>query len=228
MKILLVEDDDSIALPLTKGLEREGYQVARVASGKDALSHAPHFELVLLDLGLPDLDGLEVCRRLRAESTVPIIVVSARGEELDRVLGLELGADDYLVKPFSARELVARIRALSRRLTPQAASTSGPAPIEESGPQTIGNLEIDRRTHKVRLDSSDLDLTPKEFALLALLAEDPGALRTRAEILDQVWDPNWYGPTKTLDVHVASLRKKLGDPSWIETVRGVGFRLRAD
>ena len=224
MNILLVEDDDSIAEPLRKGLEREGYTVHRVATGREALA-TTGAEMVLLDLGLPDIDGLDVCRRIRATSDVPIIVVSARGEEIDRVLGLELGADDYLVKPFSVRELVARIRAILRRTTTE--PTSAPS-SEEAAAQRIGELEIDRRTHRVRMGEVDLDLTPKEFALLALLAEDPGALRTRAEILDQVWDPNWYGPTKTLDVHVASLRKKLGDPSWIETVRGVGFRLRAD
>ena len=224
MNILLVEDDDSIAEPLRKGLEREGYSVHRVATGREALA-TTGAEMVLLDLGLPDIDGLDVCRRLRAASDVPIIVVSARGEEIDRVLGLELGADDYLTKPFSVRELVARIRAILRRTaTEPTSSPSSDDPIA----QRIGDLEIDRRTHRVRLEETDLDLTPKEFALLALLAEDPGALRTRAEILDQVWDPNWYGPTKTLDVHVASLRKKLGDPSWIETVRGVGFRLRAE
>ncbi len=224
MNILLVEDDDSIAEPLRKGLEREGYTVHRVATGREALA-TTGAEMVLLDLGLPDIDGLDVCRRIRASSDVPIIVVSARGEEIDRVLGLELGADDYLTKPFSVRELVARIRAILRRTVTEPTSTPS---SDESGSQRIGDLEIDRRTHRVRLVEEDLDLTPKEFALLALLAEDPGALRTRAEILDQVWDPNWYGPTKTLDVHVASLRKKLGDPSWIETVRGVGFRLRAD
>ena len=231
MNILLVEDDDSIAEPLRKGLEREGYTVHRVATGREALA-TTGAEMVLLDLGLPDIDGLDVCRRLRASSSVPIIVVSARGEEIDRVLGLELGADDYLTKPFSVRELVARIRAILRRTAsdaPSSAPSGGAAGSgDDSGAQRIGALEIDRRTHRVRLGEDDLDLTPKEFSLLALLAEDPGALRTRAEILDQVWDPNWYGPTKTLDVHVASLRKKLGDPGWIETVRGVGFRLRAE
>jgi len=227
VNILLVEDDDSIAEPLRKGLEREGYTVHRVATGREALA-TTGAEMVLLDLGLPDIDGLDVCRRIRATSDVPIIVVSARGEEIDRVLGLELGADDYLTKPFSVRELVARIRAILRRTTSEPTGGGAAPTADDPGAQRIGVLEIDRRTHRVRMEEADLDLTPKEFALLALLAEDPGALRTRAEILDQVWDPNWYGPTKTLDVHVASLRKKLGDPSWIETVRGVGFRLRAD
>jgi DNA-binding response OmpR family regulator len=222
VRILLVEDDDGIALPLVKGLEREGYEVDRVATGAGALAHEGT-DLVLLDLRLPDLDGFEVCRRLRASSTVPIIVVSARGEEADRVIGLELGADDYLVKPFGLRELVARIRAVTRR----AGSAATDAPAVE-GSQRLGELEIDRRTHKVLVGGEPVDLTPKEFALLALLAEDAGAVRTRGEILDQVWDPHWYGPTKTLDVHVASLRKKLGDPGIIETVRGVGFRVRDD
>ena len=223
VRILLVEDDDGIALPLVKGLEREGYEVDRVATGGGALAHEGA-DLVLLDLRLPDLDGFEVCRRLRAASTVPIIVVSARGEEADRVIGLELGADDYLVKPFGLRELVARVRAVTRRT----ASAAADAPPAVEGSQRLGELEIDRRTHKVLVGGEPVDLTPKEFALLALLAEDAGAVRTRGEILDQVWDPHWYGPTKTLDVHVASLRKKLGDPGIIETVRGVGFRVRDD
>jgi DNA-binding response OmpR family regulator len=172
---------------------------------------------VLLDLRLPDVDGFEVCRRIRAVADVPIIVVSARGEEVDRVLGLELGADDYVVKPFGFRELLARIRAVTRRTQsrPAAAATI-----------TVGPLTIDRRTRTVTVDGEDVALTQKEFDLLALLAEDPGAVRPRMQILEEVWDPHWYGPTKTLDVHVATLRKKLGRPEWIETVRGVGFRLR--
>jgi DNA-binding response OmpR family regulator len=174
--------------------------------------------MVLLDLGLPDTDGFEVCRRLRERSDLPILVISARGEEVDRVIGLELGADDYLVKPFGFRELVARIRAISRRAV-------NAVDEQRENVQRFEGLEIDRRTRRVRVDAIEIALTPKEFDLLALLAEDPGAVLTRQEILDQVWDPHWYGPTKTLDVHVASLRKKLGDPSWIETVRGVGLRM---
>jgi two-component system response regulator RegX3 len=217
--LLLVEDDDGIAAPLVKGLEREGFDVDRVTNGAGALAHEGA-DLVLLDLRLPDIDGFEVCRRLRAESSVPIIVISSRGEEADRVIGLELGADDYLVKPFGVRELVARIRAVTRR-------TSGARSVTAAdGVVRLGALEVDRRTHRVTVDDRPVDLTPKEFALLALLAEDAGAVRTRGEIIDQVWDPHWYGPTKTLDVHVASLRRKLGDAGWIETVRGVGFRLR--
>jgi DNA-binding response OmpR family regulator len=216
VRVLVVEDDDGIAAPLVKGLERAGLEVTHVHSGQEAL-RAPEPDVVLLDLGLPDIDGYEVCRTLRARSDVPIIVVTARGEEVDRVVGLELGADDYVVKPFGLRELVARIRAVMRRVSPTAESRLAPI--------TAGALEIDVRTHRVAVDGRPVDLTPKEFDLLLMLAEDPGAVQTRSAILDHVWDPHWYGPTKTLDVHVASLRKKLGDSSWIETVRGVGYRL---
>ncbi len=177
---------------------------------------ATGYHVVLLDLGLPDVDGFEVCRRLRAASHVPIIVVTARGDEVDRVVGLELGADDYIVKPFGFRELVARIRAVTRR-----SQTRG----DEEGPSAIGPLTVDRKTHRVALDGDELSLTPKEFDVLALLATEPGTVFTRNHILEEVWDAHWYGPTKTLDVHVAALRKKLGEPAWIETVRGVGFRL---
>jgi DNA-binding response OmpR family regulator len=173
-------------------------------------------DVVLLDLGLPDVDGFELCRELRARSEVPIIVVTARGDEIDRVVGLELGADDYVVKPFGLRELVARIRAVTRRSAVRVESPPTPAPRR---------LVVDRRTRRVTLDGALLALTPKEFDLLALLAGDPGAVCSRQEIIDRVWDPHWYGPTKTLDVHIGSLRRKLGDPRWIETVRGVGYRL---
>jgi two-component system, OmpR family, response regulator RegX3 len=213
--VLVVEDDDAIAAPLAAGLEREGFSVSRAATGAAALE-ADGVEVVLLDLGLPDLDGFELCRRLRARSDVPILVISARGDEVDRVIGLELGADDYLVKPFGFRELVARIRAVTRRTT----ATPDPAL-----PQQIGDLEIDRRTRRVRMAGAEVALTPKEFDLLACLAEEPGTVVTRQDLLNEVWDPHWYGPTRTIDVHVASVRKKLGDPRWVETVRSVGFRL---
>lgn len=222
MLVLIVEDDDSIAAPLAKGLGREGFEVERLTRGELVLSRvaepASAPDVVLLDLGLPDVDGFEVCRRLRSESDVPIIVVTARSEEVDRVIGLELGADDYIVKPFGFRELLARIRAVTRRRSPR------PADV---GTVRVGSLTLDARTRSVTVGDRELALTPKEFDLLAFLAEDPGAVWSRGRILEAVWDPHWYGPTKTLDVHVASLRKKLGDPSWIETVRGVGFRLRA-
>jgi two-component system, OmpR family, response regulator RegX3 len=216
-RVLVVEDDDAIAEPLTQGLQREGYVVTRVATGTDALEQSD-VDLVLLDLGLPDLDGYEVCRRMRARAPTPIIVITARGDEVDRVVGLELGADDYVVKPFGYRELVARIRAVTRRTTM----------VESVAVQNVGTIVIDRRTRKVWNEDTEVALAPKEFDLLALLAEDAGAVVSRQQILEQVWDPHWYGPTKTLDVHVAALRKKLGRPQLIETVRGVGFRLAVE
>ncbi len=218
MRVLVVEDDASIAEPLTSGLERQGYVVQWVATGADALN-APEPDLILLDLGLPDLDGQVVCRRLRERSNVPIIVVTARSDEIDRVTLLDLGADDYIVKPFGFRELTARIRAVTRRASP--ATGSG----EPTSVLAVGPVTVDRRTRRVTVDGTEVTLTPKEFDLLAYLAEDPGAVRTRDQILRAVWDTNWWGSTKTLDVHVASLRKKLGDPDLIETVRGVGYRL---
>ncbi len=216
MQILIVEDDDAIAKPLAAGLEREGFDVIRVSNGEDALGAALP-DLVLLDLRLPGMDGTEVCRRLRARSDVPIIVVTAKGEEVDRVVGLELGADDYIVKPFGFRELLARIRAVMRRARPG----TDRAQIH------VGSLEIDVRGRKATIEDDPLNLTTKEFDLLALLASEPGDVVSRQRILREVWDTEWFGPTKTVDVHVASLRKKLGDPGWIETVRGIGLRLVA-
>jgi two-component system, OmpR family, response regulator RegX3 len=216
MHILVVEDEDAIADPLVVGLRREGYDVSRVATGEGALE-APSAYLVLLDLRLPDLDGLDVCRRLRERSRVPIIVLTARGEEADRVVGLELGADDYVVKPYGLRELIARIRAVMRRT----------ASVDNAGgPMRVGDLDVDERARRATLAGRELELTPKEFDLLAALARDPGAALTRRRLLAEVWDTSWYGSSKTIDVHVAALRRKLGDPGWIETVRGVGFRLR--
>jgi two-component system response regulator RegX3 len=214
LRVLVVEDDDAISEPLAAGLRREGFDVNLVRTAAGAIA-APPADLVLLDLGLPDARGFEVCKLLRARSSIPIIIVTARDDETDRVVGLELGADDYVVKPFGFRELVARIRAVSRR---SASPTMAPAP------QLLGELEIDRRSHRVTLAGEEVALTPKEFDLLALLALDPGAMVSRREILAEVWDPHWYGTSKTVDVHIASLRKKLGDPAWIETIKGVGFR----
>ncbi|CAB5023096.1 unannotated protein [freshwater metagenome] len=218
MDILIVEDDDSIAEPLERGLAREGFNTLRVSTGAAALASAP-VDVVLLDLGLPDMDGGDVCKAIRLVSQVPIIVVSARGEEIDRVLLLEMGADDYLVKPFGFHELVARIGAITRRSGGFVHATVG------SEITVIGEMELDRRSHRVSVSGDQVVLTPKEFELLAMLATDPGRVFTRTEIFDEVWDPHWYGPTKTLDVHVAAVRKKLGDPGWIETVRGIGFRI---
>ncbi|MET8761938.1 response regulator transcription factor [Lentzea sp. NPDC004782] len=219
MRILIIEDDDRIALPLAEGLRRYGFDVDRVSTGAAALAAAP-VDMVLLDLGLPDVDGIDLCRHLRASSDVPIIMITARGEEADRVVGLELGADDYLAKPFSLRELVARIRAVTRRAVPATQLVTTPDTAQRLGP-----LVIDRRTRQVHLHGEPVELAPKQFDLLALLADDPGAVCSRQQILDTVWDPHFFGPTKTLDVHVAAVRRKLGDPAWIETLRGVGFRL---
>ena len=222
MRILLVEDDKSIASTVVEGLSAQGFQVTHVGTGGAALTAAEH-DMVLLDLGLPDMDGRDVCRELRSRTKAPIIMLTARAEEFDRVLGLELGADDYVTKPFSFRELVARIRAVARR------SASEPGPADDTGgvqaAQVIGPLKLDRRTRRVFLDGTEVQLTAKEFDLLAFLANDIGAVHTRTEILENVWDAHWYGPTKTVDAHVASLRKKLGGHEWIQAVRGVGFRL---
>jgi DNA-binding response OmpR family regulator len=217
MRVLIVEDEDAIAEPLASGLGREGFEVERVATGRAALEARPA-DVVLLDLRLPDIDGYTVCRELRAIlPDVAIIMVTAKGEEIDRVLGLELGADDYIVKPFGFRELVARIRAVTRRST-------APRPDEHRA-LVAGPLTVDLRTRRVHLDGQEIELTPKEFDLLALLTTDPGAVISRQRILEELWDTHWYGPTKTIDVHVASIRRKLGDPAWVETVRGIGFRL---
>ena len=217
MRVLIVEDEDAIAEPLAAGLRREGHEVSRVASGRAALE-APEPDLVLLDLRLPDLDGYEVCGQLRARSSVPIIMVTARGEEVDRVVGLELGADDYIVKPFGFRELLARMRAVMRRAENR---------MEGRRSFAAGELEVDVRSRSASLGPRELALTPKEFDLLALLASDSGAVFDRQRILQEVWGTSWQGAAgKTIDVHVASLRKKLGDPAWIETLRGVGLRLR--
>jgi DNA-binding response OmpR family regulator len=217
MHLLVVEDEDAIAAPLVEGLRHEGFEVTRAATGKEALA-APPVDLVLLDLRLPDIDGFAVCRELRARSDVPIIMVTAKGEEIDRVVGLELGADDYVVKPVGLRELVARIRAVTRR---------GRAQRHGHETLAVGALEVDIPARRASLAGRELALTVKEFDLLALLASHPDVVVGRPEILREVWGTTWYGSSKTVDVHVASLRKKLGDPTLIETVRGVGLRLRA-
>jgi two-component system response regulator RegX3 len=182
-------------------------------------SHSP--DLVLLDLGLPDGSGLDVCRELRSRSAVPIIMVTARGEETDRIVGLEVGADDYVVKPFSAREVVARIRAVLRR-------TAAPAPTPLGEVVELGAVRVDRARRSATLGGEQLELSRKEFDLLQLLVDNAGTVVKRKRLIDEVWDTNWFGSTKTLDVHVSALRKKLGDdpstPRYIHTVRGVGFR----
>ena len=210
--VLIVEDDLGIAAQLVRALSRGGYQVDHVVTGREAL-HRPDADVVLLDLELPDTDGVAVCRALRQRSDAAIIVVTAYGEESDRIVALDAGADDYLVKPFGLGELLARIRAALRRARP--------------GGEVIrhGPLAVDVRTRKVTVADEEIALTPKEFDILECLAIDPGRVRSRQEILEAAWDSNWYGPTKVLDVHVAALRKKLGVPGLIETVYGRGFRL---
>jgi DNA-binding response OmpR family regulator len=230
VNVLIVEDDDAISATLGDGLESAGHDTYVASTGRAAIeAHASRrFDVILLDLGLPDLDGRDVFRELRSIRDIPVIMVTARSEEFDRVLGLELGADDYITKPFSLRELLARLRAVTRRISMDT-STSTQSTVEDVDNPTItvGPLNIDRRTHRVLLSGSELTVTPKEFDLLVFLAEDPGAVRTRTDIVESVWDAHWYGPTKTVDAHVASLRKKLGDHRWIVSVRGVGFRLEA-
>nr|WP_203690154.1 response regulator transcription factor [Streptomyces sp. SID12488] len=213
----MVEDDEPVAQSLRRGLLRYGFEVAWVSTGGAALSHTEPYDVVLLDLGLPDTDGLDVCKALRARGDVPIIVISARSDETDRVVGLELGADDYVSKPFGVREVIARIRAVMRRVQPR---------DRAAGPDRYGTrLTIDRKAARVRLDGDEVALAPKEYDLLAFLTEEPGALMSREQIMEAVWDANWFGPTKTLDVHVAALRRKLTGAIAIEAVRGVGFRL---
>ena len=215
--ILLVEDEESITTPLAEALERDGFHTEVVHTVADGLErgHTLRPDLVLLDIGLPDGSGLDVCRGLRAASSVPIIILSARGEEADRVVGLELGADDYVVKPFSAREVIARVRAVLRR--------SAAPPTAPAGPIEIGRVRLDPARRTVTFDGEDVDVARKEFDLLALLMQEAGTVVPRERLIDEVWDVNWFGSTKTLDVHVGALRKKL-DPGYIHTVRGVGFR----
>jgi DNA-binding response OmpR family regulator len=220
MHVLLVEDDASVAAGVIDGLGT-GFLVTHVTSGSEALAALAqgNVEIVLLDLGLPDMDGTDVCRQIRATSNVPVIVVSARGDEIDRVLSLEMGADDYVVKPFGMRELVARIRAVSRRTS---SGTESVAPIESV--RELFGLLIDTRAQRIELNGSEVHLTPKEFELVVYLSNDPGAVYRRQDILHDVWETNWYGTSKTLDAHIAAIRKKFGSASWIESVRGVGFR----
>jgi two-component system, OmpR family, response regulator RegX3 len=222
--ILLVEDETAITEPLAEALEREGFSARVAGTVAEALqmagSQAP--DLVLLDIGLPDGSGLDVCRRLRETSDVPVIMLTARGSEADRVAGLELGADDYVVKPFSAREVTARVRAVLRR----ASGGGGTGQAIE-----IGSLRLDADRHSAALDGEELELSRKEFGLLQALMERAGTVVTRQALIEEVWDMNWFGSTKTLDVHMSGLRKKLGDdaadPRYIHTVRGVGFRFAA-
>jgi DNA-binding response OmpR family regulator len=215
MRVLLVEDDNSFADALSTALRRHGHDVVRAESGEQALA-APVSDLVLLDLGLPDIDGIQVLRRIRERSQVGVIAITARGEESQRVLGLRNGADDYLVKPFGMAELSARMDAVRRRT----GSVTPPGQRLQLGP-----IEIDLSERTVFCEATAVTLTRKEFDLLAALVRAGGAVLTREDILTQVWQTSWHGVTRTLEVHVASLRAKLGAPELIQTVRGVGYRL---
>jgi DNA-binding response OmpR family regulator len=223
-RVLLVEDEPSISEPLADHLRREGFEPDVAGSLADARTAfaAREPDIVLLDVMLPDGDGRDLCRELRARSDVVIVMLTARGEELDRVVGLELGADDYVVKPFSVRELVARIRAIQRR---------GRSSSSRRSTIAIGELTLDPAARTVTKAGAPIDLTAKEFDLLHLLMARAGEVVGREEIMDEVWDPHWFGPTKTLDVHISWLRKKLDDDAsngrYITTVRGVGFRFAA-
>jgi DNA-binding response OmpR family regulator len=224
-RILVVEDEESIARPFAEALRRAGFDpvVTGTAAGALELADSSSPDLVMLDLALPDGDGRDVCRDLRRRSQVPIVMLTARGTETDKIVGLELGADDYVVKPFSAAEVISRIRAVLRR--------SGPVEPLPRGPLRAAELEVDLRARTARLAGRDLDLSRKEFDLLAELMRHRGEVVSREDLMSRVWDTNWFGSTKTLDVHIGWLRRKLGDdaadPTYIETVRGVGFRFVA-
>ncbi|MDA8236860.1 MAG: response regulator transcription factor [Chloroflexi bacterium] len=225
---ILVVDDEAPILDLVRGyLEREGFTVTTAADGPSALeavrSAAP--DVVILDVMLPGIDGIEVCRRLRTFSDAYVLMLTARGEEIDRIVGLSVGADDYLVKPFSPRELVARVKALLRR-------PRGAGPGAEPASRIAAGLEIDEARRSVRVDGRAVELTTIEFDLLATLARDPGVVVRRQALLDRVWGIDFVADDHLVDVHVANLRRKLGDdpaqPRFVETVRGVGYRLREE
>jgi two-component system response regulator RegX3 len=221
-RILLVEDETSISEPLSAALGKEGFVSTIAETVAEGLEHfrSDRPDLVLLDVMLPDGDGRDLLRQIRAESRTPVVLLTARGQETDKVVGLELGADDYVVKPFGAAELIARIRAVLRRSS--TSDADAPAVLQ------VGDVQMNLHTHSVTHAARSIDLTLKEFQLLRMLMEGAGRVVTRTDLIDEVWDPNWYGSTKTLDVHVSSLRKKLNDdpaaPRYIHTVRGVGFR----
>ena len=216
--ILVVDDEPNIADLVELYLRRDGFRVVKAAAGEDAIAavgtHRPR--LVVLDVGLPDIDGLEVCRRLRQTSAIPVIFLTARDTEIDRVLGLELGADDYVTKPFSPPELVARVKAVLRR-------ADGVTPTAEV--VQVGGVTIDLGRREVRVAEEPVAFTTKEFDLLTFLAERPGLALSRQQILDGVWGYDWFGDARTVDVHIAQVRKKVATAVRIDTVRGVGYRL---
>ncbi|MER6143840.1 response regulator transcription factor [Streptomyces sparsogenes] len=231
MRLLLVEDDNHVAAALSAVLARHGFDVTHARSGEEALrallpDSGPPFGVVLLDLGLPDQDGFQVCGRIRKRTTTPVIMVTARADVRSRIHGLNLGADDYVVKPYDTMELLARIHAVSRRTLP-AEAAAGPEETTDGRqpPLRIGPVTLDLPTRQVAVDGTTISLTRKEFDLLALLAQRPGVVFRREQIISEVWRTSWEGTGRTLEVHIASLRSKLRMPALIETVRGVGYRL---
>lgn len=224
-RVLLVDDEENLRHALGYALRQEGYDVITAEDGRRALAQfrAARPDVVILDVMLPGIDGLEVCRRIRRESDVPILLLTARDSEVDRIVGLEIGADDHIGKPFSTRELVARIRALLRRAR-RAAQVDEPAQLRASG------LVVDTPKRRVLRDDAEVRLTAKEFDLLVFLMSRPGVVATREQLLAGVWGQDWAGDMRTVDTHVRTLRQALGEsadrPRWIETVRGVGYRFR--
>ncbi|MFR9673414.1 response regulator transcription factor [Streptomyces sp. TR06-5] len=232
MRLLLVEDDNHVAAALSAVLGRHGLEVVHAHDGEEALGallpadggESP-FSVVLLDLGLPGQDGFEVCGRIRRLTSAPVIMVTARADVRSRIHGLNLGADDYVVKPYDTGELLARIHAVSRRSAGEEPPATEPLPQAGEEPLRLGRVRVDPAARRVTVDDAAVALTRKEFDLLALLAQRPGVVFRREQIISEVWRTNWAGTGRTLEVHVASLRAKLGLPTLIETVRGVGYRL---
>jgi DNA-binding response OmpR family regulator len=220
--VLVVEDESSIASFVALYLKNAGYRIQTVGTGRDALervaSEKP--DLIVLDLMLPDIDGLEVCRRVRQSSDVPILMLTARDEDVDKIIGLEVGADDYLTKPFNPRELVARVKSILRRSVPERREV-------QSKQLKHGNLEIDAGRREVLVSGSEVQLAPKEFDLLWELLDHKGLVLTRDQLLERVWGYTFAGDTRTVDVHVRQLRRKLGEASPIVTVWGVGYKVAA-
>lgn len=225
-RILVVDDEKTIVKGLKFNLEKEGYEVFTAYDGEEALRvfNESNPDLIVLDLMLPELDGFEVCRRIRKGSDVPIVMLTARGEDIDKILGLELGADDYVTKPFNPRELAARVKAILRRSHTSAKDTTGGQVIR------LQDLQIDLFQHKVRVHDKDVDLTSKEFALLSLLASHPGRVFSREKLLEHVWGYDYYGDARTVDVHIRHLREKIepepATPQLILTVWGAGYKFR--
>ncbi len=222
-RILIVEDEANIASFVKLYLEKAGFAVERVANGRDAIARAQAFApaLVLLDLNLPDIDGLEVCRRIRTSSNMPILMLTARDDDVDKIVGLEVGADDYVTKPFNPRELVARIKTILRR-------ASAPAPATVSGALEHGSLRIDPGRREVTSGDVLVHLAPKEFDLLYALMEHRGIVLTRDQLLERVWGYTFAGDTRTVDVHIRQLRRKIGDTCPVVTVWGVGYKVSDD